>query len=329
MDSALVVGGTRFVGRHAVEELLAHDYEVTTFNRGNHDNPFEERAGVDRIEGDRTNDTALERAGETADPDVVIDCVAYYPRDVRTATRIFEDVEAYVYVSSGAAYDEEVMPKREGETALKPCSAEQAVDDSHDSYGARKAEGDRAVFDAAEAGVAATSVRPPVVYGPHDYTERFDYWVDRVNRFERVIVPGDGTNVWHRVFVGDLARGLRVVAEEGTPGEAYNVADRRMLTLREMVEEIAAALETDVEVVPAGERELAAAALSPSDFVLYREYPHVLSTCKVEALGFESTPVPEAMERTVADHLDSDRTGRENGPDREDEKRVLDVLDTV
>jgi nucleoside-diphosphate-sugar epimerase len=329
MDSALVVGGTRFVGRHTVEELLEHDYEVTTFNRGNHENPFEDRAGVDRFEGDRTNDTALERAREAVDPDVVIDCVAYYPRDVRSATRIFADVDAYVYVSSGAAYGEEVLPKREDETALKPCSAEQAVDDSHDSYGARKAEGDRAVVEAAEDGANATSVRPPIVYGPHDYTERFDYWVDRVERFDRVIVPGDGTNVWHRVYVEDLARGLRVVAEEGTPGEAYNVADRRMLTLREMVEEIAAALETEVEVVTAGERELAAAGLSRSDFVLYREYPHVLSTAKVAALGFESTPVPEAMERTVAEHEESDRTGRENGPDRETERRVLDVLDTV
>jgi nucleoside-diphosphate-sugar epimerase len=329
MDSALVVGGTRFVGRHTVEELLEEDYEVTIFNRGNHENPFADRDGVDRFEGDRTNDAALERAREESDPEVVIDCVAYYPRDVRTATRIFEDVDAYVYVSSGAAYGTEEMPKREGETDLEPCSTDQATDDSQSSYGARKAEGDRAVFEAAKRGVNAMSVRPPIVYGPHDYTERFDYWIDRVNRFDRVIVPGDGTNVWHRVYVEDLARGLRLVAEEGTPGEAYNVADRRMLTLREMVEEIATALETEIEVVTAGERELAAADLSPADFVLYREYPHVLSTCKVADLGYESTPVAEAMDRTVADHRESDRTGRENGPDRETERRVLDVLDTV
>jgi nucleoside-diphosphate-sugar epimerase len=331
METALVVGGTRFIGRHLVEELLDAGYDVTLFNRGTHENPFADREGVDRVEGDRTNDAALERVRETVVPDAVFDMVAYYPRDVRVATDVFADCGAYVYVSSGAAYGAEELPKREGETALEPCSTEQATDDSSESYGARKAEGDRAVFAAAEAGVRAMSVRPPIVYGPHDYTERFDYWIDRVRRFDRVVVPGDGTNIWHRVFAPDLARGLRVVAENGEAGEAYNVADRRMVTLAEMVEEIASVsvLDTDVEVVTAGERELAAADLAPTDFVLYRSYPHVLSTAKVSALGYESTSVVEAVSRSVEDHLDTDRTGRDRGPDREAEERVLGVLDTL
>ena len=55
MDSALVVGGTRFIGHHLVEELLAHDYRVTTFTRGNHDDPFAEDDRVAHVEGDRTD----------------------------------------------------------------------------------------------------------------------------------------------------------------------------------------------------------------------------------------------------------------------------------
>jgi len=327
-DSALVIGGTRFIGRHTVAELLDHGYDVTTFNRGNHDDPFADR-DVDHVEGDRTNDTALEQARTQVDPDVVVDMVAYYPRDVRTATRVFEGVDAYVYVSSGAAYGEEAIPKREDETELEPCTEQQAVDDSAETYGARKAEGDRAVFEAAGRGVRAMSVRPPVVYGPHDYTERFDYWIDRVNEHDRLVVPGDGTNLWHRVYVEDVASALRVVAERGTAGEAYNAGDRRLTTLRETVELLADALETDVEVVTAGERELAAGELSPAEFPLYRDPPHVLSTAKLAALGWESTPLSTAYERSVADHRDSDRTGRDRGPDREAERRVLDVLETV
>ncbi len=328
-DRALVIGGTRFIGRHAVEHLLDHDYRVTIFNRGNHDDPFAEREGVDRVEGDRTNDTALERAREEFDPDVVVDMVAYHPRDVRTATRVFAEADAYVYVSSGAAYGAEAIPKREDETALEPCTEEQAVDDSAETYGARKAEGDRAVFEAAERGVRAMSVRPPVVYGPHDYTERFDYWIDRVREHDRVVVPGDGTNLWHRVYVEDVASALRVVAERGAAGEAYNAGDRRLTTLRGTVERIAETLDTHVEVVTAGERELAAGDLSPGDFPLYRDPPHVLSTAKLAALGWESTPLSTAYERSVANHRDSDRTGRDRGPGRAAERRVLDVLDTV
>ena len=329
MDTALVIGGTRFIGRHLVTDLLAHGYDVTIFNRANHDNPFADDDRVRHVEGDRTNESALEAAASAVDPDAVFDCVAYYPREVRAATEIFADVDAYVYISSGDAYGREEIPKREDETPMRPCTDEQAVDDSGETYGNRKAEGDRAVRRAAERGVNAFSVRPCIVYGPHDYTERLDFWIDRVNRYDRLLVPGDGTNIWHRAYVEDVATALRIVAERGDPGEIYNVGDRRLVTLEEMVDLVADALDTDAEVVHAGPRELAAGGLAPDDYVLYREYPHVLSTAKLASLGWESTPLEEAMDRSVADHLESDRDGSEYDPGREAEERVLGILDTL
>ena len=323
--NALVIGGTRFIGRHTVTELLAHDYAVAVFNRGNHDDPF--GSDVEHIEGDRTNREDLARAAER-DPDVVIDCVAYHPGEVRTAIELF-DGSRYVVVSSGAAYGVEEIPKREGETPLHECTAEQATDDSWATYGPRKAEIDRVVSDAAADGAAAMSVRPPVVYGPHDYTERFDYWLDRVRNHDRVVVPGDGDCLRHLVFVEDVARALRVVAEEGAPGAAYNVGDRRLPVLAEWVELMAAALDTEIAVVTASERELAVADLAPDDFPLYRSYPHVLDTHRLSALGWEATPIEAALARTVEEFRASERTGRENGPDREREERVLAVLDTL
>jgi len=168
---ALFVGGGRFIGRRAVQTFRDAGYGVTIFTRGEHENPFAAEEGVSRVQGDRTDDADLADAAEAVDPDVVVDLVAYHPGDVRTATRIFEGVDAYVYVSSGAAYGAEDVPKREDETELCPCTDEQATDDSGETYGPRKAESDRAVFDAAERGVNAASVRPCVVYGPHDYTQ--------------------------------------------------------------------------------------------------------------------------------------------------------------
>ncbi len=328
MDSALVIGGTRFIGRHLVEDLLAHGYDVTIFTRGTHDNPFSDDDRVTHVEGDRTNESALEAAAMTVDPDVVFDCVAYHPKDVQAATRLFADCDAYVYVSSGSAYGREEIPKREGETPLESCTPDEAIDDSSETYGARKAEGDRAVFAAADRGVNAMSVRPCIVYGPHDYTERLDFWIDRVTRFDRVVVPGDGTNIWHRAYVEDVASALRIVAERGAAGEAYNVGDRRLVTLEELVDLIADHLETTVEVVTAGARELAAGEITADEYVLYREYPHILSTAKLAALGWESTPIEEAMARSIEAHLESDRDGADHGPDRDAEKRVLGILDT-
>ena len=329
MDRALVIGGTRFIGRHLVEELLATDYAVTLFNRGNHENPFEEDDRVDHVPGDRTDEAAVEHVAETVDPDYVFDVVAYHPRDVAHATRVFEDVDGYVFVSSGAAYAAEVIPKREDETPIRACTPDQAVDDSGDTYGNRKAEGDREIQRAADRGVRAMSVRPPIVYGPHDYTERLDYWLDRVATQDRIVVPGDGTNVWQRAYVEDIARGMRIVAEHGAAGEWYNVADRNAVTIDRMVEVIAAAMDETVEVVHASDRELSIAGLESTDFPLYRRHPHLLSTAKLAALGWDSTPVSAAMERTAAEHLDSDRDGRQNGPARADEEQLLDVLETV
>ncbi|WP_439025677.1 NAD-dependent epimerase/dehydratase family protein [Haloarchaeobius sp. DT45] len=329
MDTALVIGGTRFIGRHTVSELLEHDYEVTIFNRGTHENPFADDDRVTHVAGDRTDDGDLASAAHEVDPDVVIDCVAYKPREVRMACRVFSDADAYVYISSGDAYGREEIPKREGVTPMRDCTDEQAKDDSDETYGNRKAEGDRAVFAAAEDGVNAMSVRPCIVYGPHDYSERLDFWISRVNEYDRIVVPGDGTNVWHRAYVEDVAAALRIVAEEGEAGEVYNVGDQRLVTLQEMVELVADCLETDVEVVHASERELSIGDLSGEDYVLYRDYPHVLDTNKLQDLGWESTPLREAMQNAVDDHLDSDRDGGEHDPGRENEERVLGVLDTL
>jgi nucleoside-diphosphate-sugar epimerase len=330
MSHLFCIGGTRFVGRHAVEEFLDTGYEVTLFNRGNHENPFDEDDRVSHTAGDRTNEGELRLAVERADPDVVVDTVAYFPRDVRAATDICGDVDvdAYVYVSSGAAYGAEEIPKREGETALCECTTEQATEDSAESYGPRKAEGDRAVFEAAGRGVNAMSVRPPVVYGPHDYTERFDYWIDRVLNHDRIVVPGDGTNVWQKVFVEDVASALRVVAERGEPGEAYNVGDEDAPTLAGWIERIADAADTTIEPVFAGPRELEAGGLELHDFPGYRDPPHLLDLSKLRDLGWASTPHESSLPPTVEEHRESDRTGRDEGPDREAEERVLSILET-
>ncbi len=335
-DTALVIGGTRFIGRHLVEELLAHAYEVVLFNRGNHDNPFADDERVDHVEGDRTNETALRAAKLSVEPDHVFDCVAYKPAEVKTALELFADVESYVYISSGSAYGAEQIPKREETTPLCACSDEQATDDSASSYGPRKAEGDRLVFRAAngelagvETTVNAMSLRPCIVYGPHDYTERLDYWIDRVQTYDRVVVPGDGQNLWHLAYVTDVASALRTLAERGEPGEAYNVGDRQLFTLADRVELIAEAADTTVEIVTASETELAAGGLSTDSFVLYRPSPHVLDTSKLAALGWESTPPADAMAAAVENHNASDRDGSDHDPGREAETAVIDVLDTL
>ncbi|WP_222914254.1 NAD-dependent epimerase/dehydratase family protein [Natrinema sp. SYSU A 869] len=358
--TVLAIGGTGFVGRHTVAELRDHGYDVTTLTRGTHGFQFPDQLDVDHIAGDRTDDETLVDAARQVEPDIVVDCAAYYPADVRMATEIFADVDAYIYVSSGGVYSRQEIPKREDETPLHECTPEQATDDSMNTYGPRKAECDRLTRAAADDGVTAMSVRPSVVYGPQTIPDdddsrtasettltddipatwadedwaglqtHHDYWIDRVNRYDRVIVPGDGTAIWHRAYVEDIASAIRVVAERGESGEAYNAADRRVCTLEDVIGLIADALDTSVEVVHASRRELAQTGLTPNDFVLYHhpqtEYPHVLDTCKLPSLGWESTPPDVAMERTVTESIASDRDGSAHDPGRDAEERLLETL---
>lgn len=291
--NALVIGGTGFLGRHTVAELLDHNYDVTVLSRGSHGFQFPDGMAVDHVTGDRTDDDTLTEVAHRVHSDVVIDCAAYHPADARTATEVFADAEAYVYVSSGGVYSSQEIPKREEETPLHDCTPTQATDDSMRTYGPRKAECDRLARAAAADGVAAMSVRPTMMYGPQtipgeDASQRpveaswtndipvtwadddfpglgahHDYWIDRVNRYDRVVVPGDGTAIWHRAYVEDVATALRTVAEHGTPGEAYNVGDRRVCTLEDVLDLIADALDTSVEVVHTSRRELAQADLDP------------------------------------------------------------------
>lgn len=325
-DRALVVGGTRFSGRELVEQLLDDGYHVTTFTRGESGDPFADRGNVDSITGDRTDTVALEAARDAVDPDVVVDTCAFFPRDVRAATDAFADVDAYVYVSSGSAYAAPDVPMREDETALHECTAEQAEDESMETYGPRKAECDREIFRAADDGVNAMAVRPMLIYGPNDYTERFAYWTNRVAEYDEVVVPFDGDSLLHRVYSEDVASALRVVAERGEPGEAYNVADRNTFSLERSLELVADGLDTEVDVVHASERALSAAGLEPGDFPLYTPRPALAATEKLHALGWESTDPAEAVATTARSHLENGLTGEENGPDRAAEEAVVAAL---
>lgn len=351
MKRALVIGGTGFVGRHVVEEFHAAGYAVTSLSRSEPAVGFTDDA-IEIVNADRSDQSSLTSIAETWDPDVVVDCAAFYPHDVEAATTIFDDVDAYVYVSSGSAYAVQEIPKREGITPLHDCTPAQARDASPESYGPRKAEGDRVVTAAARSGTNAMSVRPTIFYGPK-YPHRiegcepdsvpswigseainqrlFDYWIDRIESYDRLLVPGDGAAIWHRIYVEDLASAIHVVAETGVAGEAYNVGDRSVHTLDDILDQIAAVLDRSPERVYVNRRELRSVDLDPNDFVFYHhrltEYPHILETCKLAALGWESTPTSVAMERTIEERHRLGVSEPPEGPERAAEARLLDRLD--
>lgn len=175
----LVLGGTQFVGRHTVSAALERGHQVTLFHRGSRD-PFPQ---CENIIGDRTT-TDLERLrGEW---DAVIDTCGYVPRVVGLSAAHLEPfVKRYCFISSISAYASlEGLPD---ETAALGQLEEETEEVTGSSYGPLKALCERVVTDLFDA--RGLLIRPGLVVGPHDPTDRFTYWVDRIARGGAVIAP--------------------------------------------------------------------------------------------------------------------------------------------
>jgi 2'-hydroxyisoflavone reductase len=179
----LILGGTRFIGVHMTELALKRGHQVTFFNRGR-TNPdlFPE---VERIAGDRNGDIDGLKGRQW---DAVIDNSGYVPRQVRaTAELLAPNVKQYLFVSSVSVYPNfsEARDERSPLARIEDETTEK-VDGS--TYGALKALCEKAA-EAAMPG-RTTSLRPGLIVGPEDNTDRFTYWPARAARGGEFMAPG-------------------------------------------------------------------------------------------------------------------------------------------
>ncbi|MGH7731973.1 MAG: epimerase, partial [Candidatus Eiseniibacteriota bacterium] len=180
----LILGGTLYLGRHAVEAARARGHVVTLFNRGR-TNP-ELFPDLERLLGDRDGDLSA-LAGRTWD--AVIDTSGYLPRCVRASCALLDQAAGhYTFISSISVYADRTHPGLVETDALAelPGGALEEVDGA--TYGPLKALCEREVL-AACAGRGAV-VRAGLVFGPHDATERSGYWPRRVAEGGDVLAPG-------------------------------------------------------------------------------------------------------------------------------------------
>lgn len=227
----LVLGGTLFLGRATVESALAAGHDVTLFHRGR-TNPglF---PGAEHVIGDR--DGGLDAlAGRTWD--AVVDTCGYVPRLVRASAGTLRGrAKRYVFVSSVSAYAEPLAPGAD-ESAPLAVLADPATETlTGETYGGLKAACERAAAEAF--GAAGTiHVRPGLIVGPWDSTDRFGYWPRRIADGGEVLAPGRPGAPLQILDVRDLGAWLVHLAERGEAG-AYNaVGPAEPLTLGECLE---------------------------------------------------------------------------------------------
>lgn len=208
----LILGGTKFLGRHLVDAAQARGHAVTLFNRGTRPGLF---AGVEELRGDRNAGADGLQALRGRTWDAVIDTSGYVPRVVRaSALALRAAARRYVFISSISVYD--VFDTPPDETSKTAELSDPASEEIMRDYGALKAACERVVAETY--GARALNIRPGLIVGPWDPTGRFTYWPLRLHRGGDVLAPDDPGGPAQFIDARDLAAWTIALAERDVGG---------------------------------------------------------------------------------------------------------------
>lgn len=254
----LVLGGTRFIGRAAVEELAAAGHELLIVHRGESEPPELARHG--HVHVDRAELGAV--AGELRDfaPDAVLDCrcmteneattaLAALPRSARLVVLSSADVYQ-AYASRDAGEVSEMLPFDETAPLRRELYPYRGQRPGLDDY-------EKILVERAYLARGGTALRLGFIYGPHDPQRREEFILRRVRAGRERIPLGAANWALSRGYVADVAVAIRLAVEsETTAGEVFNIAERRSPTVRLWAEQILHASGSKAELVRVPERSL-------------------------------------------------------------------------
>jgi len=227
----LILGGTAFLGPQIVEAAQARGHVLTLFNRGK-TNPglFPD---IEKRHGDRDGDL---KSLEGRAWDAVVDTSGFVPRIVTmSAALLAPNVKQYVFISTISVFGEQLKPgtAEDGPLATMPDESNEEV---MKYYGALKALCEKAA-DKAMSG-RAWIVRPGLIVGPGDKSDRFTYWPVRVAKGGEVLAPGDGSDPVQYIDVRDLGAWVVLGVERNLTGTYNATGPAKKLTMKTMLDEI-------------------------------------------------------------------------------------------
>jgi 2'-hydroxyisoflavone reductase len=240
-----MIGGTVFLGRHIVEQALARGHQVTLFHRGQRG--AELFQGVERVLGDRDGEIG-KLAGRQWD--AVIDTCGYFPRVVRQSAEALKgQVGHYTFVSSVSAYGEVAEPNIDEDAPLATLEDPTVEEITGETYGGLKALCEKVVAEIY--GDKALNIRPGLIVGPNDPTDRFTYWPVRFARGGDVLVPDRLTQPVQFIDVRDLAAWMLRLVEQKVGGAFIGTGPQKPYTLEEVFETCDRVAGTRARRVPA------------------------------------------------------------------------------
>jgi 2'-hydroxyisoflavone reductase len=298
----LIIGGTVFLGRHLVASALERGHEVTLFNRGRqHPELYPD---VEKLRGDRGADLSalLGRRWDAA-----IDTCGYVPRVVRAAAELLAGaVEHYTFISSISVYADFSTPGIDERAAVGTLADESVEEITGETYGPLKALCERAAELALPGRVL--NVRPGLIVGPHDPTDRFTYWPRRVAQGGEVLAPGRPEHGAQIIDVRDLAGWIVSMIETRQTGVYNATGPDYPLILGRLLDECRAVSGSDARFTWVSERFLLEAGVQPwTEVPLWvpEEDPanagfDAVDCAKAIAAGLRFRPLAETIRDTLA-----------------------------
>lgn len=299
----LIIGGSRFFGYFLARRLLADGHDLTLFNRGRTRDDL--GPGARRIHGDRSDREDFSRKLGAESFDAAIDMIAYTADDSRSAVKTLRGkVGQYIHISTGSVYivtrdfpcplreedfDREVLPRP-------------TANDEWWLYGFHKRGCEEALREAeAEHRFPYTILRLPIVFGERDYTLRAYSYFLRLGDGQPLILPDGGFNVFTHIYQADVVRTVAAnLLNPKSIGQAYNLAQPEILTLRSFVQEAARLLGREPEIVDIPWDVLESSGPGVGISPLSTRRPFVLVVDKARRdLGFSATPFPVWLDKTI------------------------------
>jgi 2'-hydroxyisoflavone reductase len=295
----LIIGGTRFAGRHLVEAALARHHTLTLFNRGQ-SNP-ELFTQVEQLHGDRTEDLALLQDRSW---DAVIDTSGYVPRHVRrSAEALVGQTDRYVFISTVSVYAEDNPRGMDENSPLATLKDESVEEVTGETYGGLKVLCEKAVEEVYAD--RALIIRPGLIVGPHDPTDRFTYWPVRIAQGGEVLAPGNPDQPVQIIDGRDMAQWIISMVEEKRSGSFNAVGPDYALTTKQMLDACVAVCNPQAQLTWVSEEFLIAAGAQPwSEIPVWvPEQDAAFDTCsnaRAIAAGLKFHPLAETIADTLA-----------------------------
>lgn len=208
----LVIGGTRFVGRHFVDAALARGHQITLFNRGQSNSDL--YPSVENLRGDRDGDLSALEGGRW---DAVVDTCGYVPRIVRQSAELLADkVDRYLFISTISVYKDIMEPDADEDAPLQTLEDPTVEEITGGTYGGLKVLCEQVVEEIY--GERSLIVRPGMIVGPHDPTDRYPYWLLRAARGGEILTPGTPERPVQMIDARDLGVWMVHLLEQNAGG---------------------------------------------------------------------------------------------------------------